>query len=138
MDGNVSPREIPSGGKELFTGDISELVSVNPNSFRIEILKDFDVEFIYIAGGLAYFGRTTVSKGIITASGNYSATYSSIITGTYPANEKIGIFKIYSGNSIDCIIGTLGSSGASDTATRITTNTLTASGSSAYYYRLYA
>ena len=62
-DGNVAPAEI-GGGKKLYTGPISNLITFDTNDWGIEVIKDFDIEFIDCKwyDGTYYSKRATVSK----------------------------------------------------------------------------
>ena len=65
-NGNVTPMDIP-GVKKLYTGSLSSLITFDntPSSQGINVLKEFDIEFIWndwVSDKVQYSTRITVSK----------------------------------------------------------------------------
>ena len=106
-DGNVAPAKI-GGGKKLYTGPITDLITFDTNDWGIEVIKDFDIEFIDCkwADGTYYSKRATVSKtklifqkntfkiylcdGSLKSSDNRCYIYANSSSGTTGLNVIIG------------------------------------------------
>ena len=62
-DGNIAPAVI-GGGKKLYTGPISDLISYNGSTFIIA--KDFDIEYIGYISNIYHSTTFTAHKGTLT------------------------------------------------------------------------
>ena len=137
-DGNITPGVI-SNGKTLFTGVITDLFSFSTGAF--EVLKEFDIEYIFIKDFTVYSKRVTVSKSSINFSASAPQGYIGIadlvsLSNRDPINNTcIKIFPQYSSVSVRIAFN---SSYALDEAPQLTSNSINIPAADAYYYfRLY-
>ena len=105
VDGNVAPAEI--GGKKLFTGSLSDLITVNGNT--VTVLRDFDIEYIYNESGV-YCTRVSVSKSSITKVVDYHVVHLGICTDLNTDNAGSRCCNIQIESSKTRIIIAFGSS----------------------------
>lgn len=127
-NGKVAPGEI-SGGKKLYTGPLSNLITFNDRS--VTIIKDFDIEYIKCNTSMIYTSTASVKKATIT-----NTTNSSYEIGTAPIGSNTtqfyGRFCHINFNSVYVV-----DNNSNYEATQLTTENIDFTASTHYYYRLY-
>ena len=127
-DGNVTPVEIKME-KKLYTSPIETLISLNPTTGTVEVLKDFDIEFLYVYNRSIRQIVSTVKKVKYTVESSPSASPASYLTNN-------GDFSNSNYIELDTLANKIYVKVYSKTATQLT-NTNEIISNSAYYYRLW-
>ena len=127
-DGRVTPGEI-SGGKKLYTGSLSDLITFADKS--VTIIKDFDIEYIKCNSGEIYTSTTSVKKATIT-----NTTNSMYQIGTAPigsnTTEFYGRFCHINFNKVYVV-----DNNANYEASQLKTENIVFKAGTHYYYRLF-
>ena len=128
-NGNVTPGEI-SGGKKLYTGPLSDLITFADRSVTIN--KDFDIEYIKCITGEIYTASASVKKATITNTTNSSYQIGTASIGSN-TTEFYGRFCHINYNNRVYVVN----NNSNYEATQLTTENVAFTASTHYYYRLY-
>ena len=140
-DGNLSTSLLDSGKKVIYTLPIDTLFSITPNN--VEILREFDIEYISVVNSRISSTRVTISKVTYnTLPKGYNYLYLGVVNNLFFQNESEGwrCSLIFNGSTLEQIqISCYNTNTVTSTknATQLTTDVLSPINDN-FYYRLYA
>lgn len=129
-NGNVAPAEV-GGGKKLYTGSISSLITITNNVLNVP--KEFDIEYISRIGSEIRDTRVTVSQFSAQIFEGYGANLG-IASDLSGSSSRTCYIFIGTNSNIDVIVSV---SSTVYEATQLTSNEPVPTSSRSTYYKLY-